>query len=161
MEKNIFQGGFLTKTVKHQTGTCIINNSPFYITTNILPKFGLGEENVNRRIECSETKSLESPILEVDRWFRRNAMHSIAWIANEINEHRSMIDEDEFWYETLQVDDPNEIDFAQKGGGSLIDIEEIRNLRSTAVTSILAIDIDKASNQSPLTLTHENHVAEE
>ena len=40
------------------------------------------------------------------------------------------------------------IDFAQKGGGSFIDIEEIRNLRSTAVTSILAIDIDKASNDS-------------
>ena len=126
----------------------------------MLSKFVLEEENVNRRIECFETKSLESPVPGVDRWFRRNAMHSIAWIGNEINEHRSMIDENELWYETLQVEDPNGIDFAQKGGGSLIDIEEIRNLRSTAVTSILAIDIDKASNESPLTLIHENHVAE-
>ena len=107
--------------------------------------------------ECFETKSLESP---VPGWLRRNTMHSIAWIANEINEHCSMIDENKLWYETLQTDDPNEIDFAQKGGGSLIDIEEIRNLKSTAVTSILAIDIDKASNQSPLTLIHESHVAE-
>ena len=160
MAKTVLQGGFLTKAVKHQTGTCIINNSPFYITTNMLPKFGLEEENVNRRIECFETKSLESPVPGVDRWLRRNEMHSIAWIANEINDHRSMIDENELWYETLQVDDPDEIDFAQKGGGSLIDIEEIRNLRSTAVTSILALDIDKASNESPLTLIHENHVAE-
>ena len=53
-------------------------------------------------------------------------MHLIAWIANEINEHCSMIDENELWYETLQVDDPNKIDFAQKGGRSLIDIDEIR-----------------------------------
>ena len=58
----------------------------------------------------------------MDRWLRWNAVHSIAWIANEINEHRSMIDEN-------QVDDPNEIDFAQKGGGSLIDIEEIRKAK--------------------------------
>ena len=71
-----------------------------------------------------------------------------------------MIDENELWYETLQAEDPNEIDFAQKGGGSLIGIEEIRNLKITVVTSILAIDIDKASNESPLTLTHKNHEAE-
>ena len=41
-------------------------------------------------------------------------MHSVAWIANEINEHRSMIDENELWYETLQADDPNEIDLLRK-----------------------------------------------
>ena len=71
-----------------------------------------------------------------------------------------MIDENEHWYETLQGEDPNEIDFAQKGGRSFIDIEEMRNLKSTAVTSILAVDTDKALNESPLTLIHENHVAE-
>ena len=57
--KTVLQGGFLTKAVKHQTGTWIMNNSPLYITTNVLPKFGLEEENVNRCIECFETKSLE------------------------------------------------------------------------------------------------------
>ena len=71
MEKTVFQGGFMTKAVKHQTGTCIINNSPFYITTNMLPKFGLKEENLNHRIECFETKTLESPVPGVDRWLGR------------------------------------------------------------------------------------------
>ena len=104
----------MTKAVKHQTGTCVMNNSPFYITTNILPEFGSEEENVNRRTECFETKSPESPVPGVDIWLRWNAMHSIAWIANEISQHRSMIDENELWYETLQAEDPNEIDFAQK-----------------------------------------------
>ena len=87
-------------------------------------------------------------------------MHLIAWIANEIYQHLSMIDENELWYETLQADDPNEIDCAQKGGGSFMDVEEIRNLKSTAITSTLAIDIDKASNENLLTLIHENHAAE-
>ena len=39
-------------------------------------------------------------------------------------------------------------------------MRKLEKLRSTAVTSILAIDIDKASNESPLTLIHENHAAE-
>ena len=115
---------------------------------------------MNARTECFEAKSLESPVPGVDRWLRRNAIHSVALIANEINQHRNMTDENELWYETLQPEDPNEIDFAQKGGGSLIDMEEIRNLKSTAVTKIVAIHIDKASNESSLTLVHENHVAE-
>ena len=91
---------------------------------------------------------------------QKDAMYSIAWIATEINPNRNMIHENELWYETLQPENPNEIDFAQNGGGSLIDMEEIRNLKSTAVTNILVVDIDEASNESPLTLVQENHVAE-
>ena len=44
MAKTVLQGGFMTKAFKHQTGTCVMNNSSFYITENILPKFGSEEK---------------------------------------------------------------------------------------------------------------------
>ena len=37
MAKSVLQGGFMVKSVKHQTPKRINNTAPFYITTNVLP----------------------------------------------------------------------------------------------------------------------------
>ena len=36
----------MVKSIKHQTGKRIINNSPFYITRIYVPNFGSEDENV-------------------------------------------------------------------------------------------------------------------
>lgn len=35
----------------------------------------------------------------IDRWIYGNAMHCIAWTADDINQHRDLIDEEELWHE--------------------------------------------------------------
>ena len=81
MAKTVLQGGLIVKSIKHQTGKCIINNSPFYITTNDVPNFGNEDENVKRRIITFETKSLPETRLGIDQWLRKNAIDCIVWIA--------------------------------------------------------------------------------
>ena len=39
MAKTVLQSGLMVKSVKYQTGKCIINNGPFYLTTNHVPNF--------------------------------------------------------------------------------------------------------------------------
>ena len=55
MAKSVLQGGFMVKSVKHQTPKCIKNTTTFYITTNILPNFCAEDVNVQCRIVCFET----------------------------------------------------------------------------------------------------------
>ena len=73
MAKTVLQGGLMVKSVKHQTGKSIINNSPFYITTNDVPNFGNEDENVKRRIIAFETKSLPETRPGIDKWLCKNA----------------------------------------------------------------------------------------
>jgi hypothetical protein len=62
----------------------VMNNSPYYITTNHLPAFGAEEdENVRRRIQVYETTSLPQCIPGIDHWIYDNAMDCIAWIAEQ------------------------------------------------------------------------------
>ena len=61
-----------------------VNNSPFYITTNHVPDFGKEDENVKCGIAIFNTISLPEAISGIDRWIYDNAMHCIAWVAEEI-----------------------------------------------------------------------------
>ncbi len=97
MAKTILQGGWMVTAVKHGPPRCVDNNSPFYITTNYVPDFGSEDENVKRRIVVYNTSSLPSINTGIDRWIYDHAMDCIAWIANQINEHRHLVAEDELW----------------------------------------------------------------
>ena len=83
MAKTVLQGGLMVKSVKHQTAKCIINNSPFYITTNDVPNFGNEDENVKRWIIAFETKSLPETRPGIDKWLCKNAMHCIVFDSRE------------------------------------------------------------------------------
>ena len=142
MAKTVLQGGLLVKSIKHQTGKCIINNSPFYITTNDVPNFGNEDENVKRRIIAFETKSLPETRPGIDKWLCKNAMDCIVWTAEEIEHHRSLIDSDELWYEKDCI--PNdEDDFVLTSVSSLLDMNDVISLRTknialTSTTTALA-----------------------
>ena len=99
MAKTVFQGGWMVTEVKHGPAKCFMNNSPFYITTNHVPSYGDEDDNVKRRLEIFETKSLGSVQPGVDRWIFDHAMHCVAWVANEITSNRHLIDPEELWYE--------------------------------------------------------------
>ena len=99
LAKCILQGGWMVTAVKHGLPRTVLNNSPYYITTNNLPNFGKEDENVQRRIEVFETKPLPRALPGIDRWIYDNAMDCIAWIASEIEKYRHYIDPNELWYE--------------------------------------------------------------
>ena len=67
MAKTVLQVGLMVKFVKHQRAKCIINNSPFYITTNDVPNFGNEDENVKRRIIAFETNSFPETRPGIDK----------------------------------------------------------------------------------------------
>ena len=60
MAKSVLQGRFMVKSVKHRTAKYIKNKAPFYIPTNQLPNFGSENINVQRRIVCFKTSSLQN-----------------------------------------------------------------------------------------------------
>lgn len=99
LAKTILQGGWMVSAVKHGPAKCIMNNSPYYITTNNVPDFGREDENVKRRIAVFTTKSLPQTLPGVDRWIFDHAMDCVAWMASEITSNHAMIDDDELWYE--------------------------------------------------------------
>ena len=78
MAKFVLQGGFMVKSVKHKTAKCIENKAPFYITTNQLPNFGSEDINVQRRIICFKTSSLQNTGTNADKWMKANCMHCTA-----------------------------------------------------------------------------------
>lgn len=99
LAKTIFQGGWLVTAVKHEAPRCVMNNSPFYITTNHVPNFGKEDENVKRRIAVFNTTSLPQTLPGVDRWIFDHAMDCVAWMAEEINLNHHHIQSHELWYE--------------------------------------------------------------
>ena len=84
LAKIVLQGGYTVTCVKHQSPKTLINKAPFYITTNELPNFGSEHDNVMRRVEVFKTQSLPSSLPNVNEWLRRNSMHCIVWVAQEI-----------------------------------------------------------------------------
>ena len=93
--KVVPQDGYMPKSTKHKDATFALNNSPYYITTNSLPSFGAEDDNVKRRIKAFETTSLPSTSPNVERWRRKNAMHCIVWIVNEIDRLKDYVDKQE------------------------------------------------------------------
>ena len=78
MAKVVLKGGYMPKS-KHKDATIVLNNSPYYITTNSLPSFGEEDDNVKRRIKTFEATSLPSTSPNVERWMRkkRHALHCL------------------------------------------------------------------------------------
>ena len=75
MAKVVLQGGYMPKSTKHKDETFVLNNSPYYITTNSLPSVGAEDDNVKRRIKAFETTSLPSTSPNVEK--ERHALHCL------------------------------------------------------------------------------------
>ena len=76
LAKTILQGAWMVIAVKHGPAKCIMNNSPYYITTNHVPDFGREDENVKRQIAVLAT-SLPKTWAGVDRWIFDHAMRGV------------------------------------------------------------------------------------
>ena len=97
--KSILQGGWMVTAVKHGNPRTVLNNSPYYITTNHVPDFGDEDENVRRQVDIFQTESLQHPRPGINRWLYDHAMDCVAWIAEEISAKRHLIPESDLWYE--------------------------------------------------------------
>ena len=115
----------LVSTVKHGLPRTVMNNSPYYITSNALPNFGKDDENFQRRIEIFTTQSLPRIIPAIDRWMYDHAMDCITWISEEINANRDRIDPNELWYEESNT---LLLTIASNEGESLFDREKITQI---------------------------------
>lgn len=135
MAKTVLQGGMMVKSIKHQSPSIVDNSSPFYITTNCVPHFGIEEENVRRRITCFETESLPSTVVGADKWMRKNSMACIRWMASEITKYRDFIEPEELWYEEQIQKESEDPDFANGGGKDLLDIKTLEDLQEADVSS--------------------------
>lgn len=125
LAKTILQGGWMVTAVKHGSPRTVLNNSPYYITTNHVPDFGTDDENVERRIQIFNTQSLPETLPGIDRWIYDNAMHCVAWIAEEINANRDMVVAHELWYEP---DDARMLTIKANEGETLFSNEQIRRI---------------------------------
>mgnify|MGYP002803952926 FL=1 len=152
--KCILQGGWLVSAVKHGLPRTVMNNSPYYITSNELPNFGKDDENVQRRIEIFSTQSLPRVIPAIDRWMYDHAMDCIAWISDEINANRDRIDPNELWYEDSNT---APLTIASNEGESLFDTEKIKQISYADLCSRQVHD--QEDSQSSPTI-HEGFLAE-
>ena len=126
MAKEVLQGGYMPKSTKYKDATFVLNNSPYYITTNSPPSVGADDDNLKRRIKAFETTSLPGSLPStspnVERWMRKNAMNCIVWIATVLKDH---VDKQELWYEEEEQEEDNgqeTIDFCSGGGQSLFNV---------------------------------------
>ena len=104
LTKTILQGGWMVTAMKHSLPGVVMNNSPFYITANKVQHFGDDNDNVKRRIEVFETRSLPHCIPGVDHWMYDHAMDCVSWLANKITTNHEQINPDELWYEPTHND---------------------------------------------------------
>jgi hypothetical protein len=118
----------MVTAVKHGLPRTILNNSPYYITTNEVPDFGKDDENVKRRIAIFTTTSLPRTRTGIDRWIYDHAMDCVAWIANEINNNRHLLPQDELWYEQTQT---LTFTISAKEGESLFDHSQLKQISHT------------------------------
>ena len=117
LAKTILQGGWLQREPRQ-----VLNNSPYYITSNNVPDFGDEDENVGRRIQIFRTKSLPSTTTGMDKWVCDNAMHCIAWIAEELAQNHQHITSEELWYEQS---DPQDLTVSGNQGMSLFRVDHL------------------------------------
>ena len=109
LAKTILQGGWMITAVTHAQPRRVMNNSPYYITTNHVPDFGDENDNVQRRIQVFTTTSLPLTTPNADQWIYDNAMDCIVWMTEELERHHHHIANNELWYEqnvseTLMMD---------------------------------------------------------
>jgi hypothetical protein len=123
LAKTILQGGWMITAVKHAQPRRVMNNSPYYITTNHLPDFGDENDNVQRRIQVFTTTSLPSTTPNADRWIYDNAMDCIVWITEELERHHHHIANDELWYEENVSET-----LMMEGGPSLFHVRYVRDM---------------------------------
>ena len=121
MAKSVLQGEFMVKSVKHKTAKCIENKAPFYVTTNQLPNIGSEDINVQRRIVCFKTPSLQNPFTNADKWMKADCMHCIAWLISEIEKYKKLVDPDELCYE--------ENEHVEQSDTELFNLDERKNLK--------------------------------
>ena len=89
----------MVTAIKHGLPRSVNSYNPFYITTNKVPDFKDENDNVQLRIHVFNTTSLPKTLRGVDLWMYDNAMHCIAWIADQLNKHHDLLDAEELWYE--------------------------------------------------------------
>ena len=83
MAKVVLQSSYVPKLTKHKDATFVLNNSPYYITTNSLPSFGAEDDNVKRRIKAFETTSLPSTSPNVERWMRKTPSTALSGLLKK------------------------------------------------------------------------------
>ena len=129
LAKTVLQGGYMVTAVKHGEARTIINQCPFYIATNQVPKFGADNVNVKGRIVVFETKSFPKTDTKAKNWIRRNAMKCIHWTMHEIEERYSEIEPEELWYEdTATPDTDQQVDYANDTS-TVFDLSNVAGLR--------------------------------
>ena len=121
MARSVLQGGFMVKSVKHKRAKCIESKASFYITTNQLPNFDSEYINAQRRIVCCKTSSFQKTCTNADKWMKANCMHCIAWLINEIESYKKLVDPDELWYEQNE--------HVEQSDTELFKLDEIKNLK--------------------------------
>ena len=132
LAKCILQGGWMVTAVKHGVPRTVLNNSPYYITANEVPDFGDDDENVRRRIQIFNTKSLPYTERGIDKWLHDNAMDCNVWTADQINQYRRFIPKEELWYET---NNDRELTICANKGDSLFDHAQVKRITRAALSS--------------------------
>ena len=122
----------MVTAVKHGVPRTVLNNSPYYITANEVPDFGDDDENVRRRIQIFNTKSLPYTERGIDKWLHDNAMDCIVWTADQINQYRRFIPKEELWYET---NNDRELTICANKGDSLFDHAQVKRITRAALSS--------------------------
>ena len=107
--------------MKYKTAKCIENKATSYITTNQLPNFGSKDINVQRRIVCFKTSSLQNTCTNADKWMKANCMHCTAWLISEIEKYKKLFDPDELWYEQNE--------HVEQSDTELFNLNEIKNFK--------------------------------
>ena len=115
----------MVTAVKHGEPRRVMNNSPYYITTNHVPDFRDENENVERRIQVFNTTSLPSTTPGIDRWIHDNAMDCIVWIAEQLEAHYQHIAKDELWYEPTVS---RNLTISNNEGTSLFQLHHVRDI---------------------------------
>ena len=95
----------MVTAVKHAPAKCVINDSPFYITTNEVPDFCREDENIKRRLQIFKTRSLVTVSTGIDRWIYDHAIDCVVWVANQVTDNRHLVASDELWYERERVEE--------------------------------------------------------
>ena len=81
----------MTVTRKNENSRNIILDIPFYLTTNMLPRFR-HEGSVMTRLKKFDTVSLPSSIMEVGvAGYFENALMHLHWKGTQIDLHRDLI----------------------------------------------------------------------
>ncbi|XP_066928609.1 uncharacterized protein [Clytia hemisphaerica] len=86
--KRILQGGLVMLAQKHASATKVMYNSGFFITTNVLPNFGisLDHDAVYSRLKVFMTKPLPKKDSSVTKWLRTNCMQVFHYCAEVLKE---------------------------------------------------------------------------